>query len=139
MDSFIKYQRTIMFAVIGVAIVACVLLLVFFPQMWSLATGVVFGVVGGLIVLRLKVLAIYRFRDNPERPPVKSGFQANLVMIAFLGAAILINKFLGVNRDILNVWTTLAGLILPNAVLMADGFFRPPVKDVSDTEEYGEK
>lgn len=135
MDSFIKYQRIIMLAVIVVGVIACGLLLVFVPDNWSLAAGLAFGVFGGLFVLRLKVLAIYRFSQNPEKPSVKTGFQANAIMIGCLGIAILVNKYVGVNKDILNVWTTLAGLILPNAVLMADGFFRPPVKDVSDTEE----
>ncbi len=135
MDSFIKYQRIIMIAVLVVAAIACGLLLAFFPDNWSLAAGLGLGVVGGLVVLRMKVLAIYRFSQNPEMPPVKSGFQANVIMIGCLGVAILVNKYLGVTRDILNVWTTLAGLILPNAVLMADGFFRPAVQDVSDAEE----
>ena len=70
---------------------------------------------------------------------MKTGFQTNVLMIGFLVVAILVNKYLGVDKDIFNVWTTLAGLILPNAVLMADGFFRPPMKDVSDVEEQGEK
>ena len=122
-----------------VAVVACGLLLLLFPDNWSLASGVGLGVVGGLFVLRIKVLAIYRFSLNPETPPVKTGFQTNVLMIGFLVVAILVNKYLGVDKDIFNVWTTLAGLILPNAVLMADGFFRPPMKDVSDVEEQVEK
>lgn len=135
MDSFIKYQRIIMIAVIIVALLVCGILLIFFPKNWSWAAGLGFGVIGGLVVLRIKVLAVYRFSQNPDTPPVKTGFQANVIMIGCLAVAILVNKYLGVSRDILNVWTTLAGLILPNAVLMADGFFRPALKGVSDTEE----
>ncbi len=135
MDNFVKYQRIVMLAAIVVAVVASVILLIIFPDKWQLATGLIFGVVGGLIVLRIKVLAIYRFSQHPENPPIKTGFQTNVLMIAFLAAAILVNKYIGKSFDILNVWTTLAGLVLPNAVLMADGFFRPPLKDVSDTEE----
>ncbi len=135
MDKFVKYQRVIMLAAVVVAVIAAVILLIIFPDKWQLATGLIFGVTGGLAVLRIKVLAIYRFSQNPENPPIKTGFQTNVLMIAFLAVAILVNKYIGKSFDILNVWTTLAGLVLPNAVLMADGFFRPPLKDVSDTEE----
>ena len=68
MDSFIKYQRIIMLAVVVVAVVACGLLLLLFPDNWSLASGVGLGVVGGLFVLRIKVLAIYRFSLNRRLP-----------------------------------------------------------------------
>lgn len=136
MDSFIKYQRTILVITVVVSLVLSGVLFFAIPKEWDYAAGVLWGVLGGIIVLRLKVLAIYRFSQNTEAAPVKVGFQANAVMIGFLVAAIAVNRYLGNGSNIFNVWTTLAGLVIPNIILMIDGFFRPPVKsDVTDTEK----
>ena len=136
MESFIKYQRIILLIVIVVSLVLSGVLFYFLPKQWDYAAGILWGSLGGIIILRLKVLAIYKFSQNSQAAPVKIGFQANALMIGFLVAAIAINFYIGNGSNIFNVWTTLAGLVLPNVVLMIDGFFRPPVQsDVTDTEK----
>ena len=50
-----------------------------------------------------------------------------LPAVAFLLLAVFANRCLGgkVGHDIFNLWMALAGIFLPNAVLMADGLLRP--------------
>lgn len=119
-----------------VAIVAGIVLIYLLPQRLDIVAGLALGVVGGLIVMRLKVLAIYKFAQNPEKPPVKGGFHGLAVMVITLAIAIGVNKYS--DSNIFFVWTVFAGLFLPNIVLMIDGFFRPNALNESGTEDASE-
>lgn len=134
MQQFIRYQRMICVICIVLAIAVAVAIFAVWPDHWHYATGWLWGVLGGLVALRLKVLAILRFARDPENPPVKSGFQGYLVWIVFLAAGVLANKY--APYQVVNVWMFFAGVFLPNVVLMADGLLRPQrLADMEQTEE----
>lgn len=129
MEEFLRYQRRIVLLVAMVAVVAGGALWLLWPDRWAWAVGGWWGTLGGLVVLRLKVAAICRFAQNPDKPPVGGGFTSFLIMAAFLGALVGGNHLAG--SEIGNKWATFAGLLLPNVVLMLDGFLRPAGADKS--------
>lgn len=136
MEDFIRFQRTLMLVIAAVGLIAAGVLWGLLPDRWYYASGMVLGVIGGLLVYRMKVLAIYKFAQNPESGSVKSGFYGFVVMIAFLVSVIVINKLAGFS--VVSGFTVLAGLILPNIVLMVYGFFCPQVPAVAGEEDSGE-
>lgn len=123
MEEFLRYQRRITLLIVAVALVAGGAIWVVWPAHWNWAVGGWWGALGGLVVLRLKVADICRFAQNPENPPVGGGFKSFLVMAVFLAAVIVVNHYAG--AEIGSKWGAFAGLLLPNAVLMLDGFLRP--------------
>ncbi len=136
MDDFIKFQRKILLAIASVDLIAAVILYLLMPERWFFATGVILGGIGGLVVYRLKVLSVYKFAQSPESATVKSGFYGMAVMVGVIVVCILVNKLSGI--EIFSKWTVLAGLIVPNIVLVLYSFFCPQKPIINNEEDSGE-
>ncbi|MBN2711547.1 MAG: ATP synthase subunit I [Planctomycetes bacterium] len=129
MNEFLQYQRTILVICLigcGVAIAATYAIC---PGTPAYAYGMALGSIAGLIKFRLDVLAIIRFARNVEenkaRGAVKTALHTYLLMIGALLVALLM-------QDTINPWTTFAGIMIPRAILTADGILRPSTTHVPD-------
>ena len=131
MEDFVKYQRLIVIRVAVLAVGGAIALYVGLPERSELAYGLLYGGVCGLVIFRLRVLAIYRFARSPH-DGAPGGFKYMAIMAGSLGLLVAVNHFAGSN--ILSGWTALIGIFAPNLVLMADGILRgkPPVGPVKE-------
>ncbi len=121
MKEILAYQRIVSAAVLLLAAVAA-------GAAWLWLTvlagplGILVGAAVGLLQFRLDSLAIVRAimtqENEAQRSPVKSYFQGLLLFMAVMALALA-------KSDWLNPWCTLAGLLLPRFVLIADGLLRP--------------
>lgn len=124
MDEGWHYQRIIMLIIIILALIVSGALLAVFPGRWGYALGMVWGSLGGLVGYRIKVLAIYRFLQGLAPTPSSAGFKWYLAVGLTMGLAVAANKISG--QLLVSPYTVVAGLFLPNLVLIADGFLRRP-------------
>lgn len=128
MEEFLRYQKTISAIVLGVLLAGAAALYAAMPENWQYGAGLLWGGAGGLVMLRMKVLAILRFAANPKQPPSgASQFRQLVVAAVFLAIALAANHYLGpgIKHDVFNKWTVFAGIFLPSVVLAADGLLRP--------------
>lgn len=128
MEEFLRYQKTISVIILGVLLAGAVALGVAMPDNWQYGAGLLWGGAGGLVMFRMKVLAIIRFAANPKQPPSGSSqFRQLVVAAVFLAVALAANHYLGpsLKHDVFNKWTVFAGIFLPSLVLATDGLLRP--------------
>ncbi|GHT02797.1 hypothetical protein FACS1894139_01680 [Planctomycetales bacterium] len=131
MEKFLRYQKVVGMLTAALVAIGTLVLLSLLPANWGYALGLLWGGIGGLIGYRLKVLAVVEIARNPQakkKNPAKVGFQQVVILLFFMIVAGALNYFVGKPQfahDVLSLWTTLAGLVLPNLVLVADALLRP--------------
>lgn len=117
-----RYQRQIQIIILIVAGVGCAGLLIAYPATPAYAFGLALGVVGGLVKLRSRINTITYILNSTEdvsaSAATASAFKGYAVMIG----TVLIAHF---SHGKINIWLAVAGLVLPNIILQADGFLRP--------------
>ena len=131
---FMRYQRNMLLcvALLTAAGIAVAVLGVDRPA-WG--AGLALGSATGLVKFRLRVLALLRLAQEQEsaKPQVRASLFGYALAV---GALVAAWRF----QNVFSLWATLAGLLLPNLVLIADGFLRPHLfaKTVAAANESGD-
>lgn len=122
MKEFLAYQRTILILIIVTTGAAVGSILITRPEHAAWAYGIAMGSAFGLIKFRLDVLAILRFAQTIDTDAAKPAIKNYFLGIALMGAALILAMAF---KQHFNMWATAIGLIIPKAILIADGLLRP--------------
>jgi uncharacterized membrane protein len=81
----------------------------------SVALGMLFGVVTGIVKFRMTAGGLLRFVSANDGGQRKRMIRQNMIGYGYMGLVL----FVAFSTDYLNEWATLAGLFLPNMVTVA--------------------
>lgn len=121
MDEALKYQRAIILICLVFGVAAAAVMLYFKLNEISYYSGLALGLAAGLVKYRLRVLATFKLMREGEaarKGLLQATMAGHAVMIATLAACVAL-------PERFYVWAAFGGMLLPNAVLIVDGFLRP--------------
>lgn len=143
MEDFIKYQRTIFYAMIIVCAAACAALFVMLPHDPQWGLGLALGSIAQLVKFKIvDVATVVKFSANigmEQKHAAKWQFIGMIKTMVVLSIAFIVAYMY---KPFINVWTLIAGILIPRLILVADGIIRPNpfgAKSVPSSAKPGEQ
>ncbi len=119
MNEFQKYQRSIGIIIMLVSVTG-VAALYFGSGNHTYAAGLALGSAAGMLKFRMNVMLLMRMATENRNPSAHSA--NNLRAYLLMAGALLIAYSM---KQTFYIWTTFAGLFVPNMILILDGMLRP--------------